>query len=115
MGLPFYEGQDNEELNTAWDLIEHFREKDRLLSSHLSPVDTRIQNFLDGYFADVAGEAGDSSPSTPIGVNLPNNNWIRQQHGSKSVSLGNITGAFFTGNGAGLTGVIASGNVVCSF
>ena len=45
---------------------------------------------------NVAGEAGDSSPSTPIGVNLPNNNWIRQQHGSKSVSLGNITGSKIT-------------------
>ena len=39
----------------------------------------------------VAGEAGDASPSTPIGVNLPNANWIRKEVGSKSVSLGNIT------------------------
>ncbi|WP_456376250.1 dipeptidyl-peptidase 3 family protein [Lutibacter sp.] len=43
---------------------------------------------------NVASESGDSSPSTPIGVNLPNNNWIRQQHGSKSVSLGNIIHAY---------------------
>ena len=50
---------------------------------------------------NVAGEAGDASPSTPIGVNLPNNNWIRQQHGSKSVSLGNIISAY---NNAGGTG-----------
>lgn len=50
---------------------------------------------------NVAGEAGDASPSTPIGVNLPNNNWIRQQHGSKSVSLGNIIGSY---NNAGGTG-----------
>ena len=50
---------------------------------------------------NVAGEAGDSSPSTPIGVNLPNNNWIRQQHGSKSVSLGNITGAYNNSGGSG--------------
>lgn len=42
----------------------------------------------------VAGEAGDASPSTPIGVNLPNNNWIRAMHGSKSVSLGNIIDAY---------------------
>lgn len=41
----------------------------------------------------VAGEAGDASPSTPIGVNLPNSNWIRAEHGSKSVSLGNIVNA----------------------
>jgi len=43
---------------------------------------------------NVASEAGDASPSTPIGVNLPNNNWIRQQHGSKSVSLGNLIDAY---------------------
>ena len=49
----------------------------------------------------VAGEAGDASPSTPIGVNLPNSNWIRKSHGSKSVSLGNIINAY---NNAGTTG-----------
>jgi len=43
---------------------------------------------------NVAGEAGDASPSTPIGVNLPNANWIRATVGSKSVSLGNITNAY---------------------
>ena len=49
----------------------------------------------------VAGEAGDASPSTPIGVNLPNNNWIRQTHGSKSVSLGNIINAYSNAGGSG--------------
>ncbi|WP_345005689.1 dipeptidyl-peptidase 3 family protein [Snuella lapsa] len=39
---------------------------------------------------NVAGESGGASPSTPIGVNLPNANWIRAAVGSKSVSLGNI-------------------------
>jgi len=43
---------------------------------------------------NVAGEAGDASPSTPIGVNLPNANWIRASVGSKSVSLGNIINAY---------------------
>jgi len=50
---------------------------------------------------NVAGEAGDASPSTPIGVNLPNANWIRASVGSKSVSLGNIIGAY---NNAGSSG-----------
>ncbi|WP_299161525.1 dihydrofolate reductase [uncultured Eudoraea sp.] len=50
---------------------------------------------------NVAGEAGDASPSTPIGVNLPNNNWIRQKHGSKSVSLGNIVDAYSNAGGSG--------------
>ncbi len=50
---------------------------------------------------NVTGEAGDSSPSTPIGVNLPNANWIRTSVGSKSVSLGNIIDAY---NNAGNSG-----------
>lgn len=50
---------------------------------------------------NVAAEAGDASPSTPIGVNLPNANWIRAEVGSKSVSLGNIINAY---NNAGSTG-----------
>ncbi|SFT56681.1 dipeptidyl-peptidase-3 [Lishizhenia tianjinensis] len=50
----------------------------------------------------VASEAGDASPSTPIGVNLPNNNWIREQHGSKSVSLGNLIAAYNESKGSGL-------------
>ncbi len=50
----------------------------------------------------VAGEAGDASPATPIGVNLPNANWIRAKHGSKSVSLGNIIDAYNQAEGPGL-------------
>ena len=42
----------------------------------------------------VAMESGDASPSSPIGVNLPNNNWIRTEKGSKSVSLGNLIAAY---------------------
>ncbi len=50
---------------------------------------------------NVAGEAGDASPSTPIGVNLPNANWIRAEYGSKSVSLGNIEHAYEQASGEG--------------
>ncbi|MBC8054677.1 MAG: dihydrofolate reductase [Sphingobacteriaceae bacterium] len=39
-------------------------------------------------------ESGDASPSTPIGINLPNADWIRRDHGSKSVSLSNIVQAY---------------------
>jgi dipeptidyl-peptidase-3 len=49
----------------------------------------------------VAGESGDSSPSTPIGVNLPNADWIRAEHGSKSVSLGNIIDSYSKAGGKG--------------
>ena len=51
---------------------------------------------------NVAGESGDASPSTPVGVNLPNSNWIRAQHGSKSVSLGNIVNAYSQSSDPGL-------------
>jgi len=49
---------------------------------------------ITGKVITVVVESGDASPSTPIGINLPNNNWIREQHGSKSVSLGNIVHAY---------------------
>lgn len=51
---------------------------------------------------NVVGESGDASPSTPIGVNLPNSNWIRATHGSKSVSLGNIVLAYKNAGGKGM-------------
>jgi len=46
---------------------------------------------------------GDVSPSSPIGVNLPNATWIRKEHGSKSVSLGNISESY---DKAASTGVL---------
>lgn len=48
----------------------------------------------------VAGESGDASPATPIGVNLPNSSWIRKEHGSKSVSLGNIINSYNSAGGS---------------
>ena len=42
----------------------------------------------------VIGEVGDAAPATPVGINLPNAEWIREQYGSKSVSLGNIVEAY---------------------
>lgn len=47
----------------------------------------------------VAAESGDTSPATPIGVNLPNADWIRAEHGSKSISLGNIIDAYNKASG----------------
>lgn len=49
----------------------------------------------------VVGEAGDAAPSTPVGINLPNSNWIRKVHGSKSVSLGNINDAYANASSKG--------------
>lgn len=63
-----------------------------------SPVDPRFRKpVVKGVSAKVitaAILAGDSYPATPIGINLPNANWIRAAHGSKSVTLENITQAY---------------------
>jgi dipeptidyl-peptidase-3 len=57
---------------------------------------------------NVAMEGGDCAPSTPIGVNLPNSNWIREQYGSKSVSLNNIENAYGKAGGALATAEFAN-------
>ncbi len=63
-----------------------------------SPVDPRFRkDEVKGVSAKVitaAILAGDAYPATPIGINLPNSNWIRAAHGSKSVTLENITEAY---------------------
>ena len=46
----------------------------------------------------VIQESGSASPSTPIGINLPNNEWIRKEHGSKSVALSNIVYSYNVDN-----------------
>ncbi len=52
---------------------------------------------------NVVMEAGDAAPSTPIGINLPNSDWLRKEYGSKSVSLGNIVSAYNNSAGSGMT------------
>lgn len=93
----------------SWESIVNFRNnkashRTQLVSENAqwfedhSPVDSRFKKKnVKGVSAKVitaAILAGDSYPSTPIGINLPNSNWIRAQHGSKSVSLENITDAY---------------------
>jgi dipeptidyl-peptidase-3 len=46
-------------------------------------------------------ECGDAAPNTPIGINLPNSEWIRKEHGSKSVSLSNIVESYNIANAKG--------------
>lgn len=93
----------------SWESIVNFKD---LVASHRtetvssnaqwfeqnSPVDPRFRKEnVKGVTAKVitaAILAGDSYPSTPIGINLPNANWIRAAHGSKSVTLENITCAY---------------------
>ncbi len=63
-----------------------------------SPIDDKFKKKnvvgISAKVITVVVECGDASPSTPIGINLPNANWIRKEHGSKSVNLGNIVYAY---------------------
>lgn len=92
-----------------WESIVNFKNLDashrtEVISSNAqwfedhSPVDPRFRkDNVRGVSAKVitaAILAGDSYPATPIGINLPNANWIRATHGSKSVTIENITQAY---------------------
>ena len=63
-----------------------------------SPIDSRFKKSeVKGVTAkviNVATLAGDCYPAAPIGINLPNANWIRRDHGSKSVTIANLTSAY---------------------
>ena len=63
-----------------------------------SPVDPRFRKpEVKGVAANVICAAmlgGEEYPASAIGINLPNSNWIRQEHGSKSVTIGNLTDAY---------------------
>ena len=93
----------------SWESIVNFKnneasERTETLSSNAqwfedhSPVDPKYRKpEVKGVSAKVitaAILAGDAYPATPIGINLPNANWIRAQHGSKSVTIENITQAY---------------------
>lgn len=93
----------------SWEGMVNFKNKQSSVRTHIisdnaqwfeknSPVDPRFKkDDVKGVSAKVitaAILAGDSYPSTPIGINLPNSNWIRAAHGSKSVTLENITDAY---------------------
>ncbi len=68
------------------DNAQWFEDNSTILPEHKKENVTGISAKV----ITVVVEAGDASPSTPIGINLPNADWIRKEHGSKSVNLGNI-------------------------
>ena len=96
-------------MKASWESIVNFKnieatKRTEIISANAqwfedhSPVDARFKKeTVKGVTAKVitaAILAGDCYPSTPIGVNLPNSNWIRHEHGSKSVTIENITEAY---------------------
>lgn len=82
------------------DNVQWFEDNSSIMDEHKKAKVTGVSYKV----VNVAIEGGDCAPNTPIGINLPNANWIRTQHGSKSVSLGNIVQAY---NDAGGKGTVA--------
>lgn len=96
-------------MTATWESIVNFKDLDatkrtEIISSNAqwfednSPTDSRFKKEeVKGVSAKVITVAilgGDCYPSTPIGINLPNSNWIRRDYGSKSVTIENITDAY---------------------
>jgi dipeptidyl-peptidase III len=72
------------------DQAQWFEDNSPLMPEHKKAEVTGISAKV----ITVVQESGDAAPATPIGINLPNADWIRKIHGSKSVSLGNIVYAY---------------------
>jgi len=77
--------------------IQWFEDNAPIMEQHKKPNVTGVSYKV----VQVAGEAGATSPSSPIGINLPNSSWIRKI-GSKSVSLGSIISAYDKAAGSGM-------------
>lgn len=88
----------SEQMKKLADNVQWFEDNSTIMPEH-KKKDVKGVSYK---VVQVASESGDASPSTPIGVNLPNNNWIREEHGSKSVSLGNIIAAYDKAGGTGM-------------
>lgn len=88
----------SERMAVVADNVQWFEDHSPIMDDHKKKSVVGVSYKI----VTVAGEAGDASPSTPIGVNLPNANWIRVEHGSKSVSLGNIEDAYHSSAGKGM-------------
>ncbi len=96
-------------MKASWEAIVNFKDieatrRTETLSANAqwfedhSPVDARFKKEkVKGVSAKVITAAilgGDLYPSTAIGINLPNSDWVRKEHGSKSVTIGNLTDAY---------------------
>lgn len=96
-------------LKATWESLVNFKDieatkRTEIISGNAqwfedhSPVDSKFKKEeVKGVSAKVITAAmlgGDCYPATPIGINLPNSNWIRRDHGSKSVTIENISDAY---------------------
>ena len=77
--------------------IEAISKEAKWFEDHSTIMENHKKKNVKGITAKVItviGEVGDAAPATPIGINLPNNDWIHEDHGSNSASLGNIIEAY---------------------
>lgn len=96
-------------MKATWESVVNFRDKEAskrtsIISDNAqwfednSPIDPRFKKKevkgVSAKVINVACLAGDCYPTTPIGINLPNADWIRKEYGSKSVTIANITSAY---------------------
>lgn len=84
-------------MSTLDQNIQWFEDNSPIMNEHKKAEVTGVTYKV----VEVVGEAGATSPSTPIGINLPNSPWIRKK-GSKSVSLGNVISAYDEAAGSGM-------------
>jgi dipeptidyl-peptidase-3 len=78
--------EETKRIKAIADQAQWFEDNSPIMPNHKKAKVTGIT----GKAITVIVESGDAAPSTPIGINLPNAEWIRKEHGSKSVSLTNI-------------------------
>lgn len=96
-------------MKATWEAVVNFKDEEAskrtsIISENAqwfedhSPIDPRFKKKevkgVSAKVITVACLAGDCYPSTPIGINLPNADWIRKEYGSKSVTIANITSAY---------------------
>lgn len=88
--VSFRDAEATKRIAAIGEQAQWFEDNSPIMAEHKKPNVTGI----DGKAITVVMESGDASPATPIGINLPNSSWIHTEHGSKSVSLSNIVGAY---------------------
>lgn len=96
-------------MKATWEALVNFKDKEASLRTETicanaqwfednSPVDSRFKKEkVQGLSAKVINAVclgGDCYPAAPIGINLPNSDWIRKEYGSKSVTIANLTDAY---------------------
>lgn len=80
----------SKKIETIAKYAQWFEDNAPIMNAHKKE---KVKGII-GKSITVIAEGGDAAPSTPIGINLPNSDWVRAEHGSKSVALGNIVDSY---------------------